>query len=35
MAKDNLTAVLHGVEDIRLEQRDIPVIKDDGENWEI
>lgn len=29
MAKDNLTAVLHGIEDLRLEQRPIPTIKDD------
>ncbi|XP_053697811.1 sorbitol dehydrogenase-like [Sabethes cyaneus] len=27
--KDNLTAVLHGVEDLRLEQRPIPTPKDD------
>ncbi|GAB0088645.1 sorbitol dehydrogenase [Sergentomyia squamirostris] len=29
MAKDNLTAVLHGVEDLRLEQKPIPTIRDD------
>uniref|UniRef100_A0A6B2EK21 Sorbitol dehydrogenase n=1 Tax=Phlebotomus kandelakii TaxID=1109342 RepID=A0A6B2EK21_9DIPT len=29
MAKDNLTAVLYGIEDLRLEQRPIPSIKDD------
>lgn len=29
MAKDNLTAVLYGVEDLRLEQRPIPTPKDD------
>lgn len=29
MAKDNLTAILQGIEDIRLEQRPIPKIKDD------
>ncbi|EDW81796.1 uncharacterized protein Dwil_GK12254 [Drosophila willistoni] len=29
MAKDNLTAVLHGIEDLRLEQRPIPEIGDD------
>ncbi|XP_043951332.1 sorbitol dehydrogenase isoform X2 [Drosophila biarmipes] len=29
MAKDNLTAVLHGIEDMRLEQRPIPEIADD------
>lgn len=29
MSTDNLTAVLHGIEDIRLEQRPIPVIRDD------
>ncbi|KAH8399177.1 hypothetical protein KR215_003723 [Drosophila sulfurigaster] len=29
MAKDNLTAVLHGIEDLRLEQRPIPTISDD------
>ncbi|XP_022220541.1 sorbitol dehydrogenase [Drosophila obscura] len=29
MAKDNLTAVLYGIEDMRLEQRPIPVIADD------
>ncbi|XP_068153185.1 sorbitol dehydrogenase [Drosophila tropicalis] len=29
MAKDNLTAVLHGIEDLRLEQRPIPEIADD------
>jgi L-iditol 2-dehydrogenase len=28
MAQDNLTAVLHGIEDLRLEQRPIPTIKD-------
>jgi len=28
MAKDNLTAVLHGIEDLRLEQRPIPEISD-------
>lgn len=26
---DNLTAVLHGIEDLRLEQRPIPEIRDD------
>ncbi|XP_067636362.1 sorbitol dehydrogenase-like [Eurosta solidaginis] len=29
MAKDNLTAVLYGIEDLRLEQRPIPEIADD------
>ncbi|XP_055614684.1 sorbitol dehydrogenase-like isoform X2 [Uranotaenia lowii] len=29
MAKDNLTAVLYGIEDLRLEQRPIPIPKDD------
>ncbi|XP_055303237.1 sorbitol dehydrogenase-like [Sitodiplosis mosellana] len=29
MSVDNLTAVLYGVEDLRLEQRPIPTIKDD------
>lgn len=29
MAKDNLTAVLYGIEDLRLEQRPIPEINDD------
>ncbi|XP_017848969.1 uncharacterized protein LOC108604157 isoform X1 [Drosophila busckii] len=29
MSKDNLTAVLHGIEDLRLEQCPIPVISDD------
>lgn len=29
MAKDNLTAVLYGIEDMRLEQRPIPTIADD------
>lgn len=29
MARDNLTAVLHGIEDLRLEQRPIPEISDD------
>ncbi|XP_030376126.1 sorbitol dehydrogenase [Scaptodrosophila lebanonensis] len=29
MAKDNLTAVLYGIEDLRLEQRPVPVIADD------
>jgi len=29
MEKDNLTAVLHGIEDLRLEQRPIPTIMDD------
>lgn len=29
MAKDNLTAVLHGIEDLRLEQRPIPTIRAD------
>ncbi|XP_059612352.1 sorbitol dehydrogenase-like [Phlebotomus argentipes] len=28
MAKDNLTAVLHGINDLRLEQKPIPEIKD-------
>lgn len=26
---DNLTAILHGIEDLRLEQRPIPEIRDD------
>lgn len=30
--KENLTAVLYGVEDLRLENQDIPSFKDDGEN---
>jgi L-iditol 2-dehydrogenase len=29
--QDNLTAVLYGIEDLKLEQRPIPQIKDDGE----
>ncbi|KAL7728595.1 hypothetical protein ACLKA6_012591 [Drosophila palustris] len=29
MTKDNLAAVLHGIEDLRLEQRPIPTISDD------
>lgn len=29
MAKDNLSAILHGIDDIRLEQREIPKIKED------
>ncbi|XP_043951572.1 sorbitol dehydrogenase isoform X3 [Drosophila biarmipes] len=29
MATDNLTAVLHGIEDLRLEQRPVPEIADD------
>lgn len=28
---ENLTAVLYGVEDLRLENQDVPSIKDDGE----
>jgi hypothetical protein len=28
---ENLTAVLHGVEDLRLENYDVPEIKDNGE----
>jgi hypothetical protein len=28
--KDNLTAVLYGIEDLRLENQDVPAIKDDG-----
>lgn len=27
---DNLTAVLYGIEDLRLENQEIPSIKDDG-----
>lgn len=29
---DNLTAVLYGIEDLRLENQDIPAIKDDGKS---
>lgn len=28
--KDNLTAVLYGIEDLRLEQRPIPKVNDGG-----
>jgi hypothetical protein len=27
---DNLTAVLHGIEDLRLENQTVPEISDDG-----
>lgn len=30
MSTDNLSAVLHGIEDLRLEQRSIPKFSDDG-----
>lgn len=29
---DNLTAVLHGVEDLRLENYEVPAIKDNGKD---
>ena len=32
---ENLTAVLYGIEDLRLENQDIPKIKDNGKKQKI